>query len=299
MKGKRRRGHFNGFQIQRASAYETAILRIVNENPGLNLSEIARELQRDRDWSRYLPDFSPEFRKGLPPVGKADIRRTVRKHLVNLSRGRIRWDDRRYYPRALDEEVSNELIELVDWTILQCYPIQTISTDMKPTNWTFPVAENAAIFRTYVNPAPRSDPYAFEDFFDPQIKEFQYLFFLNQILVRAIGSGKLRPNFYDPTNNSLNVGMLRKGWADYFQDTKVLVGMYAINPTNLRIFLEKNIERDFLKKRLADEWHDILTRARQRRAQIQAMKPRLKKAQAQQESSRARNSAGSQSGVTF
>jgi hypothetical protein len=243
----------------------------VNKNSGLNLSEIAREFQNNL--KQYLPDFSSEFKEKLLPVGQGDIRKTVRKHLVNLlSMGRIRWIDGYYCPReAPDDEVSRELIELVDGTI---------SGDIKPTNWRFPVADNAAIFRTYVNPPPL-DPFRYDDFFGDQLRDFRDdLFFLDEILERAIGSGKLSPKFYNSTNGSLNIRMLRKGWASYFQDTKALVWMYAISPTYLRIFLETNFRRKYLKERLAANWDKILVRAQKRLIETRAMERRLKKIQA-------------------
>ncbi len=284
-RGKRRRGQVNGTQSLIYSIYHSAIRGILEEEPsGLNVSQIASRLPRMRDRILKHPDIhlTSEQSEKLPKEATSD-RKTVRKHLYEmLALTTVRCIDGLYYPVVREEPwskelrhglylpleppLSKELVKLNDDTL----------DNVEPQNWSFPPLENAAIFRTYVNPAKFRN--RFDDFFGEHLQDFKTsLFFLDNILEHAIGNG-LSPQFYNPTTGRINMRKLREGWARYFEDTKVIVWTYTINPRELFHFIETG-GQDYLKARLAAKWDVILTRGRKRLAERRAMQRKVKKIQ--------------------
>jgi hypothetical protein len=73
--------------------------------------------------------------------------------------------------------------------------------------------------------------------------------------------------------------VLRDGWNDYFQDTKVRVWTYVINPRELLHFIE-NSGQKHVKDMLALNWDNIVARGMKRRAEKRAMDRKLKRIQA-------------------
>ena len=266
--GKRRRGQLNGTQSQILSIYGSAIMGIVAENPGLNISEISRMLPKKREQVLRSLTISPQLQRKLPRPGRGDLRKTVRKHLTRmLAHGQVRLISGRYYPREPSE--SKELIRSVD---------QTLSS-VEPQNWSFPMAEDVAVYRTYV--APASNRFRFDAFFADHGSEFKNsLFFLQRILEDAIGSGHLSTKFYDLATNSLNMRLLREGWNAHFADTKLLIWAFAINQSKFLEFIETPSGKQWVMELLAANGERILARGRKRLVETRAMARKLKKIQA-------------------
>jgi hypothetical protein len=268
--GKRKRGQLNGTQRQIMSINASTILGIVRENDGLNISEISRLFPKKREEFLHSSDvtISPELQRKLPPVSKGDHRKTVRKHLNRmLVHGQVRLLAGRYYPREYSE--SKKLVELVNRTM----------SSVEPQNWSFPLAEDVAICRSYVAPARYRN--RFDDFFAPQQWEFKNsLFFLGQLLEDALGKGHLSTEFYNPADNSLNLRLLRDGWKVHFENTTLLISTFAISPSKLLELIQTADGQRWTKELLAVNGVRILAKGRKRLAETRAMERKLKKIQA-------------------
>jgi hypothetical protein len=212
--------------------------------------------------------ISPELRMRLSIIGKGDLRKTVRKHLVRMcAYGYARLINGRYYPR--ESPASKELIEMVS---------ETIST-VAPQDWSFPLAEDVAIYRTYVNP-PAPDPHRFDAFFADAESEFKNgLFSFESLLVDAIGTGHLSGKFYDAARNSLNMKLLRDGWNKHFNPTKVLIWTFVINPSKFLELIQTPKGQQWTKEMLAANWERILAGGKKRLAETRAMDRKMKKFQ--------------------
>jgi hypothetical protein len=286
--GKRRRGQVNGIQRLKYTIYHSAIRKTLEQDPsGLNVSKIASTLPGTLEWALKQLNLTPEQLEKVP-IPAASDRKTVRKHLVDmLTLGQARLIDGLYYPippesseskklrHALhlppEPPLSKDLIELANVTM----------SNVEPQNWVFPPLENAVICRTYVNRAdPEESRYRFDDFFGKHIQDFKDdLFFLDQILEHAIGSGCLSPKFYKPASGSLNMRVLKDGWNCYFEDARALAWTFVINPREFLHFVETNGRR-YVEEMLAANWEEIVTRGRKRRTEKRAMDRKLKRIQA-------------------
>lgn len=293
---KGRRG-INGTQTLIFSIYRSAIQNILELEPsGLNVSQITSRVPQMRDRLLKQPNFklTAEQLRKLPDATTSD-RKVVRRHLLQMwAMGKVRYVDGLYYPIVREEPdikelshglylplqppMAKELIESANETL----------SNVQPQEWRFPLLENAAIFRTYVNPAKFRN--RFDDFFGEHLKDFKNnMFYLDQILERALAAG-LSPKFYNRTTGSINMRLLREGWARYFEDTKTMVWAYAINPAEFLRFIETT-GQEYMKKRLAANWDNILARGKKRRKQMQAMERKKRKIEEQVELMRQRHNA--------
>jgi hypothetical protein len=296
--GKRRRGQVNGTQSLIYSIYRSAIRNILELEPsGLNVSQITSRVPEMRNRLVKQPDFklTPEQLRKLPDEATSD-RKVIRKHLLQMwAMGQVRYVDGMYYPIVREEPeikelrhalylplappMSKALIEMTNETL----------SAVEPQDWRFPLLENGAIFRTYVNPAKFRN--RFDDFFGKFLQDFKNdIFFLDELLEHAIAGG-LSPKFYNPTTGSVNMRLLREGWERYFEDTKAMVWVYAINPREFLHFIE-TYGQAYVKER---NWDKILARGRKRRADIRAMERTKRKIEKQLELMRLRHNAEIQS----
>lgn len=265
--------------------YHSAIRKILEQEPsGLNVSRIASTLPRTLEWTLKQLNLTPEQLEKVH-IPAASDRKTVRKHLVDmLTLGQARLIDGLYYPippespeskkhrHALhlppEPPLSEGLVRLADETM----------SNVEPQNWIFQPLENAAICRTYVNRAdPKESRYKFDDFFGKHIQDFKDdLFFLDQILEHAIGSGCLSPKFYKPASGSLNMRILKDGWNCYFEDARVLAWTFVIDPREFLRFIETN-GRTYVEEMLAVKWEEIVARGKNRRAVKRVMDRKLRR----------------------
>jgi len=259
----------------------SAILEIVRENRGLNLSEISRLLPKKREQILESRDVtvSPQLKKKLL-AGKIDLRKTVRKHLNRMYvEGYVSLVNGRYYARETPE--SKELIRSVNGTL----------SKVEPQTWSYPLAEDVAIFRAYVDPTP-ADPHRFDAFFADAESEFRKgLFSLEWLLVDAIGTGDLSARFYDASRKSLNMRLLMEGWDAHFDPTKVLAWTFAIDPSKLLELIRTPRGQQWTKGILEANWERILARGKKRLAETKAMKRKMRKVAEQLELTRLKHNA--------
>lgn len=275
--GKRRRGHVNGTQTAIYSIYDYAIRKVLFEDPtGLNVSQIARMLPKKLEEVTQSRDFtlSPEMKAKLSTTGKEDLRKTVRKHLTRLYvEGYVRLTDGRFRLRETPE--SKEFIQSVNKTI----------SSVEPKNWSFPLAEDVAIYRTYLDP-PTPDPYRLDGFFADELVEFKNtLFFFERLLVDAIGSSHLKPRFYDASKKTLNMRLLRNGWVSHFGGTNVMIWLFAIDPMKFLELVETPRGQLWAKELLKGEgfWDRVLAKGRRRLNETRALQRKVRKIQALRE----------------
>ena len=125
----------------------------------------------------------------------------------------------------------------------------------------FPGAHNVAFCRTIID--ARDD---LEDFFFYQRPKFSgTMFFLGELLVHAIGAGKMRPEVYDPTKQpyGINIRLLRRGWVRYFGKTRMFAVTYVVNPTKLLKYIATSEGRWRAEKYLSHRWDSIVLEARE------------------------------------
>jgi hypothetical protein len=253
----RARGITDPYQSWVESLNRDAVRNIIENEPGLNLSEIAQRLPRMREAllaqeveqeSRLpaaLKESLPKFKRRLPKPG--DARKTARKHAYQmLSMGRVEKIRRGYYRLPPESRVPTKLTQSVN----------ELLTHGTPSDWNFPIARDAAIYRIFVNPPRYHDHFA--GLLSSLIPRFTHsIFFLDEILEDAIGSGYMSVGVYDHGKKSINLEQLRKGWNDYFEDTKLIVIAFAIDPPRLLEFVQSPIGRGLTTNMLANSWPSI------------------------------------------
>jgi hypothetical protein len=276
---RRRRGHLNGVQMQILSIHMSTIQTILTREPGLNISQIAARFSKTRAEMATAWPLSPELRGKLPTSENPDnLRKTVRKHLIQmLSFGKVKLVNGKYYPI---ERKESDLVGFVEH----------VYDEIKPQNWSYPAAEDCAICRTYVD--PQFQYYDFDSFFGDHLSDFQHsIFYLDRILVDAIGRGSLSPKFYDPVTSKLSPSILKNGLTTHFKDTRLLVWTFAISPKRLLTFLEGNIGRGLLTDMLRKDGEEVLARGKRRLAERRAMERKRRKVEKEGELMRLRHNA--------
>lgn len=253
---RRRPGVIDPNQMLLRYIYRNAVRRIVESNPsGLNIKQIAERLPEARTEivneiiSRPPPVPVQWHIENLPQVGKS--RKTVRKYLNELMKSTIvKKVGILYYPNKPTS--SARFKDLID----------TLLTSDNHQDWTF--APDVAIYRTYID--PREYRNRIDDFFNSHIPRFaNSLYFLDQIVEDAIGSGQLSERVLIPTKKSINMQLLKEGWSRYFGATKLFILAYAVSPPELLKFLETEEGSKLAEEILADRWDDILRGAERKR----------------------------------
>lgn len=253
----RARGIADPYQSWVESLNRDAVRNIIEKEPGLNISQIAQKLPKMReallaqeiDRESRLPaalkESLPKLERKLPKAG--DSRKTARKHAYEmLIMGRVKKIGAGYYFVPLESRVSTELIQSVN----------NLLTRGKPFDWNFPLAHDVAIYRIVVDPPHYHDQFA--GFLNSQIPGFtSSLFFLDAILEDAVGTGCMPTGFYDSRKNAIRLDQLRKGWDNYFRDTKLIVLAFAIEPRKLLQFVESPTGRELALEMLGTRWPTI------------------------------------------
>jgi len=276
-KRKRKKGRSDPYQLWIHSLYHAAVRQVIEEHPGLNVKQISallpasrekilESLRGHRSLSKSTRTREIDLNR-VPPAGIGESRITVRKHLNQmLASGEIKKVRRVFYARKSVE--STGLIRALNELLVKG----------TPQDWTFPVAQNVAVYRTIVDPPKTRD--RFDDFFDAQIPKFaKSLFCLDQIIEHAIGSNKLSPEFYDRQKDELDMKKLKKGWARYFGNTRLFVLAYAISPPKFLKFLRTDEGQSLAKRMLARNWESIVTEGRKERDENQRLKRQLRRIQ--------------------
>ena len=256
--GKRKPGKADPYQLWLGWIYREAIRRIVKQHVGLNITEIAGRLPESREellqGVRSLHNAEANFpmiNRSLPPLGKGKARDTARRHLTEmLAEGEVQRVGIRFYPKKPVK--SDKLIE----------SLSDIVSREPYIDWSFPTSQGAAIYRTIVY--PKDSRHQLRSFFDRQVqRNAETVFYLDEILEHAIGTGKLVEEAYTPTTGSINVQLFKKGWNRYFGNTKLLALLFVFSPQKFLKFLGTPVGRDLAERMLSRHWKSILARGKQ------------------------------------
>jgi hypothetical protein len=103
----------------------------------------------------------------------------------------------------------------------------------------------------------------FGDFFASHSREFEKdMFWLDKILAYGVTHKYFPEGLYSQTTDSFDIKLLRKGWKRCFEDSKLLLFVFAISPAELLDFLTTPVGRAMAARYLKERWGQILTEAR-------------------------------------
>jgi hypothetical protein len=237
--------------------YLNAVKSIVESNPiGLNTKQIADQLpearQRIIELIRAQPNIATVQGQwslaNLPDAGRS--RKTVRKYLRELLRSKMakRVGILHYPTQPTSSDKLNRAID-------------KLLVGSEHQDWAF--EPNVAIYRYYIDPREHRDQ--IDDFFDSHIPRFaNSLFFLDQILEDAIGSGQMSSRVLSPTRKAIDLKLLRAGWERYFGSTKLFILAYAVSPPELLKIIKTKEGSQLAARILAERWSGILTGAKRK-----------------------------------
>ena len=235
-----------------------ATRRIVEQHPGLNITEVAARLPESREevWQfirslRNAESNYPMVNRNLPPLGQGSARDTARKHLTEmLADGEVQRVGNRFYLKKPIE--SNELTK----------SINDLVSKGPHKDWSYPTAQGAAICRTIVDPEDRR--HKLDSFFDDQVlRVAETVFYLDEILEHGIGTEDLKKEVYTPSTGTINMKLLRRGWRRYFGNTKLLALLLVFSPPKFLKFLGTPVGQDLAERMLSKYWNSIVTRGGQ------------------------------------
>lgn len=102
----------------------------------------------------------------------------------------------------------------------------------------------------------------FGNFFASHSREFEKdIFWLDKILAYGISHKYFPKDLYLQTTNSFDMTLLRRGWKRCFEDSKLLLFVFALSPAELLNFLTTPVGSALAARYLKERWGAILTEA--------------------------------------
>lgn len=222
---RRRPGKPDRLQRKLSSDHRAVVRKILESNPGLNVSQIAEIAALDRKTiRRHLGEM--QDKSSVEKVGAGYFLASGSSDkLNNLVR------------KAFRENLIGEHNILFARNIAGCYSIVD----------------------------PQKSHFVFQDLFESKVKRFKDDgLWLDEILAYAITHGFVTGRVYSKKEKTINKKLLREGWEHCFRDTRLLVFAYAISPPDFLRYLLSPRGISWVTRVLETKWDSIMKEVTER-----------------------------------